>query len=86
MFETLESVETDGRCLVGCFKGADGKEGFMFVNVEDTSKQKTLALRLQWKRAANFTVYKNGEIVKESFDGSTALTLGVGEGIFMMEE
>lgn len=84
-FVTLSKVESNGRCLVGCFKG-EGKEGFMMVNVEDTSKQKCLTVTLTFQRPTVFAVYKNGQCATERFDGIVTLELGVGEGIFMIEE
>ncbi len=84
-FATLSGVESNGRCLVGCFKG-EGKEGFMLVNVEDTSKQKRLTVTLTFQKPTVFAVYKNGQCATERFDGIVTLELGVGEGIFMIEE
>ena len=81
----LENVETDGRCLVGAFKG-EGKEGFMLVNVEDTSKNKPVTATLTFQKPTDFKVYKNGNCVVERFDRVATLELGVGEGIFMIEE
>lgn len=85
-FSTLQGVETTGRCLVGAFTGQDGKEGFMLVNVEDTSKEKTLSIKLSFNKPAKFKIYKNGNSSVENFDGAATITLGVGEGIFMIEE
>ena len=85
-FATMQSVETTARCLVGAFKGTDGKESFMLVNVEDTSKKKTVAVTLTLKKPTSFKIYKSGENFVESFVNASAITLGVGEGIFMIEE
>ena len=85
-FATMQSVETTARCLVGAFKGTDGKESFMLVNVEDTSKKKTVAVALTLKKPTSFKIYKSGENFVESFVNASTITLGVGEGIFMIEE
>ena len=85
-FATMQSVETTARCLVGAFKGTDGKESFMLVNVEDTSKKKTVAVTLTLKKPTSFKIYKSGENSVESFVNASTITLGVGEGIFMIEE
>ena len=84
-FTTICHAESNARCLVGGFKG-EGKEGFMLVNVEDTSKQKTLTVTLTFQKPTAFKVYKKGNCSIERFDGIATLELGVGEGIFMIEE
>ena len=58
----------------------------MLVNVEDTSKEKSVDVTLTLKHPASFKIYKNGECFVESFVGAFTITLGVGEGIFMMEK
>lgn len=85
-FTTIEKVETNARCLVGAFKGEDGKEGFMFVNVEDTSKDKSVAVKLTFKKPTTVKIYKDGKPSVKTFDRISEFTLGVGEGIFMIEE
>ena len=49
-FSTITSVGASARCLAGAFKGEDGKEGFIFVNVEDTSKKMQVSVRLSVKK------------------------------------
>ena len=83
---TLKSVETDARCLVGGFKGNDGKEAFMLVNVMDTSHKKTVRVKLTFQKPVAFKIYKSGEVSSQIFNGNAEITLGVGEGIFMIEE
>ena len=83
---TLKSVETDARCLVGGFKSKDGKEAFMLVNVMDTSHKKTVGVKVAFKKPVAFKIYKSGEVSSQIFNGSMEITLGVGEGIFMIEE
>ena len=85
-FATLRKAETDARCLVGGFKGKDGKEAFMLVNVMDTSKNKEVAVKLDFQKPVSFTTYRKSEKITRTFDGCAELTLGVGEGIFMIEE
>ena len=85
-YATLERVETDARCLLGCFTHKDGKEGFMLVNVMDSSKNKTVDVKMSFKKPARFKVYRKGERSVQSFEDSAQITLGVGEGIFMVEE
>ena len=82
----LERVETDGRCLVGGFKGEDGKDGFMLVNVEDTSKAKPVTATLNFAKPIRLKIHKKGEVFVESYEKAATFTLGVGEGIFMVEE
>lgn len=83
---TVKSVETNARCLVGGFKNKDGKEAFMLVNVMDTSHKKTVDVKLTFQKPVTFTIYKNGVKSSQSFDGNAEIALGVGEGIFMIEE
>ena len=83
---TLQSVETDARCLVGGFKSKDGKEAFMLVNVMDTSHKKTVNVKITSQKPVTFKIFKNGEESAQTFDGCAEITLGVGEGIFMIEE
>ena len=71
---------------MGGFKGQDGKEGLMLVNVEDTSKQKSLTAKLHFNNPISFKVYKDGKYCVKAFDTVAEITLGVGEGIFMIEE
>ncbi len=85
-YATLESVEADARCLLGCFTGKDGKEGFMLVNVMDSSKNKSVDVKMSFKKPTQCKVYRKGECSLESFDASANITLGVGVGIFMIEE
>lgn len=85
-FTTLQSVEASARCLAGGFKSKDGKEAFMLVNVEDTSKNKVVDVQLTFKKPTQFKIYKRGEYVVQSVDGVMKITLGVGDGIFMIEE
>lgn len=82
----LKSVETDARCLVGGFKSQDGKEAFMLVNVMDTSHKKTVSVKLTVQKPVAFKIYKSGETYSQIFNGGVEITLGVGEGIFMIEE
>ncbi len=83
---TIKSVETDARCLVGGFKKQDGKQAFMLVNVMDTSHQKTVSVKLTFQKPVAFKIYKRGEFFSQIFSGRAEITLGVGEGIFMIEE
>ena len=85
-FTTVQSVETSARCLVGGFKSEDGKEAFMLVNAEDTSREKAVDVTLTFKKPTGFKIYKNGEFSVKNFVGVSTITLGVGEGIFMIEE
>ena len=58
----------------------------MLVNVMDTSHKKTVDVKLTFQKPVTFTIYKNGVKSSQSFDGNAEIALGVGEGIFMIEE
>ena len=85
-FATIASVESDARLVVGAFKGKDGKEGLVLVNVEETTKNKAVNLKLRFKKPVSFKIYKKGESLVENFDTQMQITLEVGEGIFMIEK
>ena len=85
-FSTIQKVESTARCLVGAFKSQDSKEAFMLVNVMETSLQKEVEVSLTFDKPAVFKVYKRGEESSQTFDGCVKIKLGVGEGIFMIEE
>jgi hypothetical protein len=85
-FSLVESVEANARLLAGGFKGEDGKEGYMLVNVEDTSRGVEVVATLTLKKPTRFKVYKKGVPTVETFDKTATFTLGVGEGIFVIGE
>ena len=79
--------------LAGCFKDAEGRDGFMFVNYEDPGKVLNRdgtpgedisdTVSVTFKNAKKILVYEHGE--RKIVDGNTYnFVLGAGEGQFVI--
>ena len=84
--EFIKSVKSDENILVGVFKGENGKEGYIFVNFADTSKNITARVSLRVKKQLSLTVYKKGVKTVKTVINKASFSLGKGEGVFITAE
>lgn len=83
--ERISAVSTQQDTLVGVFKDAEGRDGFMFVNYTEPSKQLEDKVSVTFNDCAHALVVKNG--VAEDVhakDGVIEFTLKAGEGYFVI--
>lgn len=77
------NVRTDAPVLTGCFESEnDGSEAYIFVNMHNTTDDKTARINVTFDDAKKITVYRKGiktEIVGNSLD----IALDNEEGIFV---
>ena len=84
---SLKEVTTSQDTLFGYFNDEDGNDGIMAVNYNETSLNLTdeIALTFDGSKYNKAVCYIGGEKVVKTLDkGKLDLTLGVGEGIFVI--
>ena len=84
---SLKEVTTSQDTLFGYFNDEDGNDGIMAVNYNETSLNLTdeIALTFDGSKYNKAVCYIGGEKVVKTLDkGKLDLTLGVGEGVFVI--
>ena len=84
---SLKEVTTSQDTLFGYFNDEDGNDGIMAVNYNETSLNLTdeIALTFDGSKYNKAVCYIGGEkVVKTLNKGKLDLTLGVGEGVFII--
>ncbi len=84
---SLNSVTTSRDTLFGYFNDVDGNDGIMVVNYNETSLNLTdeVTLNFDSSKYNKAVCYIGGEKVVKTLDkGKLDLTLGVGEGVFVI--
>ncbi len=84
---SLKEVTTSRDTLFGYFNDADGNDGIMAVNYNETSLNLTdeVSLTFDGSKYNKAVCYIGGEkVVKNLNNGKLDLTLGVGEGVFVI--
>lgn len=86
--DSLNSVTTSADTLFGYFMDDKDNTGFMVVNYNETSKNITDTVTLNFNSSYKFTkaqCYVGGEkIIVDVKDNAVTLTLGAGEGVFVI--
>jgi len=85
---SIKSIYTSQDTLFGYFKDENGNDGFTIVNYNDTSKGLTDTVEIVFDTEKYDTVvyYERGvkKIAKLGSSGKLSLTLGIGEGVFVI--
>lgn len=84
--ERIRSYTCQQDTLIGCFKDADGADGFMITNYANPDSDKESRTQITFKNAKAAAVYRRGEkrIISLGKDGKFDMTLLPGEGIFVI--
>ena len=72
--------------VIGCFKDADGNDGFMVTNYADPVKNKSSRTSIAFNDAEAVAVYRLGEkrIIELGENKTLYITLLPGEGMFVI--
>lgn len=81
----IKSVETQEDLVVGCFRNEDNYDGFMVVNYSVPGENKPSNVKMTFNGATKAVCYIGGqEVVKDLNKGVLELSLGAGEGVFVI--
>lgn len=83
--ERIASVESEEDLVCGVYKNDDNYDAFMFVNYEVPGLRKESKVTVTFNGATKAVCYIGGkEVVKDLNNGKLELTLGAGEGVFVI--
>ena len=81
----ISKVKTQQDTLVGVFKDADGRDGFMFVNYTEPSKGLSDKVSVTFNDCEHVLIVKNGKSKDmRTKDGKLEFVLSAGEGYFVI--
>ena len=78
---------SDARAIVGCMKDVFGNDGYMVANAAGPRTTTPSSVTLTFDNAYSVVVYEGGiPKTKPLTDGAITLTVGVGEGVFVIPQ
>ena len=83
--ERILSVSATKDAVIGVFKDAEGRDGFLIANITDPADNLSSDVTIDFKDAEKVVVYKKGRtLVYPAEDGKVTFRIGSGEGQFVI--
>lgn len=84
-YDGIKACTSTENLLIGCFKDADGYDGYMLTNYSDPNNMKEGTLDIDFGDKTRAIVYKDGvKYVVNLIDGHYKTTIGKGTGHFVI--